>query len=56
MGQEQDKLYLTTSEAARIFGVSELTVRTWLRQGKLRGRKIDTRWLIPKAEVMPQTK
>jgi excisionase family DNA binding protein len=37
----------TTDEVAIQLGVSESTVRRWLRQDKLEGQRIGRRWLVP---------
>lgn len=37
----------TTEEVAEQLGVSESTVRRWLRQEKLEGQRIGRRWLVP---------
>lgn len=34
----------TTKDIAEQMGVSELTVRAWFREGKIRGRKIGRTW------------
>ena len=53
MIEQLTRAYLTTREAAVVFGVSERTIRTWLRAGKIQGRKIDRRWFVLKSEVLP---
>lgn len=42
---------LTVEEAARALKVRVETVRRWLREGTLRGRKIGRIWRIPESEV-----
>lgn len=37
----------TTGEVADQLGVSESTIRRWLREEKLEGERIGRRWLIP---------
>ena len=49
-----DEPVLTVSEAAARLRISEEVARRWLRDGKLRGRRIgSTRagWRIPESEV-----
>jgi acetyl-CoA synthetase len=45
-----DKL-LTVEEAARTLKVKTETVRSWLRAGTLRGRKLGRVWRIPEGEL-----
>ena len=42
---------LTVEETADTFKVRVETVRRWLREGTLRGRKIGRIWRIPESEV-----
>ena len=37
---------MTTSQAAKHFGVSQKTIQRWIAAGKLKADKIDGRWLI----------
>ncbi len=46
------KKLLRVSEAAKILNVSPSTLRMWLREGKIRGIKIGSRWKIPQSEIM----
>lgn len=41
--------WLTTAEVAEGLGVSTSTVRRWLRDNRIDGRRIGKRWLIPRA-------
>ena len=43
--------YYTVQEAAQILHVNERTVREWIKNGKLVGKKLGRRWLIPESEV-----
>ncbi len=43
--------HLSVSEAAKVLGKSEETVRRWLRSGKLHGRKIGILHYVSEAEV-----
>ena len=45
-----DKMY-QVDEVAQILGITPFTVRKWLREGKIKGKKIGRPWMIPKAEV-----
>lgn len=48
-----DEERLTVQQAAAALDVHPQTVRNWLRQGKLRGRRQSDRygWRIPRSEV-----
>lgn len=39
--------WLTTQEIAVQMGVSPSTVRRWLKENRLHGRRIGKRWLVP---------
>lgn len=39
--------WMTTDEVADGLGVSRSTVRRWLRERKIEGRRIGKRWLVP---------
>jgi len=38
-------------EFAELLGVPPTTVRRWLREGRIRGRKIGRRWFVPHSEL-----
>ena len=38
-------------EFAEVLGVPPTTVRRWLREGRIRGRKIGRRWFVPHSEL-----
>jgi excisionase family DNA binding protein len=44
------KLY-TLEETAKILDTTELTVRTYLKKGKLKGQKIKKRWMISEENI-----
>ena len=47
--------YLTVSEYAKLHSVSEVTVRQWIRRGKIRSAKKEGKnWLIPEIEERPE--
>jgi excisionase family DNA binding protein len=46
MPKETRKRYLTPDEVAAQLAVSPLTVRRWLRSGKLKGVKAGKQWRI----------
>ncbi len=50
-GNITDNRYYTVKEAAQILRVHPRTVRRWLKEGKLKGKKIGRIWLIPKTEI-----
>ena len=54
MTEQESRFYLTTREAAAAFGVTEQTIRAWLRAGKIQGRKVDRRWFVVKTEILPR--
>lgn len=44
--------YLTPDEVAAEYNIAAVTIRKWLRQGKLKGYKVGgTLWKIPKTEL-----
>jgi len=46
---------LTTFEYSKIYGIEEITVRQWIRRGKIRtARKLGTDWLIPILTDIPK--
>lgn len=45
-----DKLY-SIAKVAEIFDVSPVTVRYWIRLGKIRSRKLGRRRLVPGSEI-----
>lgn len=45
-------LALTIEEAARELRLSPLTVRRWVRAGKLRGVWLGNRWRVPRDELV----
>lgn len=42
---------LTVEEAAQVLKLRVETVRRWLREGTLKGRKIGRIWRIPESEL-----
>lgn len=45
-----DPLY-PAKDVAKMLGISTYTLRIWIEQGRIKGRKIQGRWRIPKSEV-----
>lgn len=43
--------HYSTSEACRILGVSQRTLRRWISEGKLRAVRVGDRWRIPEGEL-----
>jgi len=41
----------SVEEAAKLLNITEYTVRVYLREGKLRGRKIGGLWFIPEDNI-----
>jgi excisionase family DNA binding protein len=50
MSTEKDAL-LTPEEAAKRLNVSPVTVRKWLRSGKLRGVKVSVLWRVRESDL-----
>ena len=49
-------LYYTVEEVADLAGVPPYTVRRWLREGRLKGKRFGLRWRIEKdsvSEILP---
>ena len=46
------ELYYTVEEVAVLAGVTPYTVRRWLREGKLKGKRFGLRWRIEKDAVL----
>jgi excisionase family DNA binding protein len=42
---------LTPQDAARIFNVANVTIRRWIRSGRLRAVRVDTRLRISSQEI-----
>lgn len=45
-----DDPFRTTAEVAAMFGVEESQVRTWIKDGKMKGHKILGRWRVQQSE------
>ena len=43
--------FLTTVEASSVLGLHTETIKRLCRLGKLKGKKVNNGWLIPRAEV-----
>ena len=41
-----NRVYMTTREVADAVGVTIHTVRNWLKEGKIKGKKFGGRWLV----------
>lgn len=51
MTEDSKNVMLSTEEVASYFGVTEDTVRRWLRQGIINGKYKKGRWQVTLAEV-----
>jgi len=54
---DREHRWMTTQEIAEEMGVSPSTIRRWLKDGRLQGRRIGRRWLVPpqeRVELTPQ--
>ena len=45
------KLFYSVPEVARILGFSEVSVLTWIHEGKIKAVRVSKRWRIPVVEV-----
>jgi excisionase family DNA binding protein len=43
--------WMTLSEASQVLRLAPDTLRRWIRQGKLHGRKLGRAWRVQRAEV-----
>ena len=43
--------FYRVDEVARLFGVTDQTIRNWIREGKIKARRIGRPHMIPLAEV-----
>ena len=43
---------VTTNYVAGLFSVTNYTVREWIRQGLIRGRKVHGRWRVERQSVI----
>lgn len=46
----EDPLY-TAQEVAKMFGVTAYTIRTWIDSDRIKAKKIEGRWRIPRSEI-----
>ena len=44
-------LFMSVNEFAKVTGIPETRLRRWLREGKIKGKKISRTWLIPRKEL-----
>lgn len=52
---DREHRWMTTEEISVEMGVSPSTVRRWLKSGRLHGRRIGKRWLVPPQEQIELT-
>lgn len=50
-GEKNTDRLLSTEEVAERLNVSPLTVRKWLRSGKLRGIKVSVLWRVRESDL-----
>lgn len=48
---DENKMFYTAREVAKMFGVSQGTVVEWCKTGKLRAWRPGREWRIPKVEI-----
>jgi len=48
---DQSSLY-TVEELAGLFGIQERTLRAYIKEGRLRGRKLARRWYVSGRSIM----
>lgn len=46
-----DDEYISTTQAAKILGVTKMTIGRWIKQGKLSAIMVANNWIIPVAAV-----
>lgn len=51
MREREDTKLLTPEEAAERLNVSPVTIRKWLRAGKLRGVKVSVLWRVKESDL-----
>lgn len=51
VGSKVYKFY-TISEVGKMLGISDKTVRLYVREGKIAGRKIGKEWYITRKEIL----
>ena len=47
-----DDPFLSVNDVAKIFNVRPYAVRQWLKDGKLKGVKIESQWRVQKSVVI----
>ncbi|QOJ78906.1 IS607 family transposase [Infirmifilum lucidum] len=47
----EERLY-KVSEAAKRLGISRVTLRSWIRQGKIAAKRVGKLWMIPEGEII----
>jgi excisionase family DNA binding protein len=50
-GNEMGELFYTVEETAELLGVTVYTIRRWLKDGKLSGKRVGKFWRISKESV-----
>ena len=48
--------YYSTSEAAKLLGVSRVTVFLWIEKGKIQAKKVGRNYIIPRTALLPLLK
>lgn len=47
----QEKEFYTVEELAKKFDRTPYTIRVWLRQGLIKGKRIGKHWYVPKENI-----
>jgi excisionase family DNA binding protein len=54
-----ERPYYSVAEVAQMLGLKEVTVREWLKTGKLQGKRVGKYWRVSKksvCKVLPEDK
>lgn len=48
---KKEPLFMNVGEFSQVTGIPTTRLRRWLREGKIKGKKISRTWLIPRSEI-----